>query len=101
MALGLGTSELFGSGSTAPQWISWSSLWRGGLLALLVIFVLSTQLLFQFHLYESWPLQDVLLGWLDHFVDQLIVGSCIFAGVAIAVLIPTSSTTGKHLLLLT
>ncbi len=103
MASGLGTSELFGhgSGSTAPQWISWSSLWRGGLLALLIIFVLSTQLLFQFHLYESWPLQDVLLGWLDHFVDQLIVGSCIFSGVAIAVLIPTSSTTGKHLLLLT
>ena len=89
------------SSSTAPQLISWSSLWRGGLLALSIVFVLSTQLLFQFGLYEVWPLRDILLGWLDHFVDQLIVGGCIFAGVAVAVLIPTNSTTWKHLLLLT
>ena len=73
-----------GAGSMAPQWISWSALWRGGLLALFVVFVLSTQLLFQFGLYEVWPLTDILLGWLDHFVDQLIVGACIFAAVAAA-----------------
>lgn len=102
MQVGLRMSEFLGhgSGSTAPHWISWSALWRGGLLALLIIFVLSTQLLFQFDLYESWALPDVLLGWLDHFVDQLIVGGCIFAGVAVAVLIPASSTIGKHLLVL-
>ena len=88
-----------GSGAGAPQLISWSSLWRGGLLALSIVFVLSTQLLFQFGLYEVWPLRDILLGWLDHFVDQLIVGGCIFAGVAVAVHIPTNSTAWKHLLL--
>ena len=63
-----------GDRSGAPQWISWSSLWRGSLLALCIAFALSTQLLFEFDLYRNWPLSDILLGWLDHFVDQLIVG---------------------------
>ena len=94
-------TEFLGSGLTVPQWISWSSLWRGGLLALCIAFVFSTQLLFQFDMYENWPLADILLGWLDHFVDQIIVAVCIFVGIAVAVLIPTNSTTGKHLLLLT
>jgi hypothetical protein len=58
------------SGPATSQWISWSSLWRGGLLALCIAFALSTQLLFEFDLYENWPLADILLGWLDHFVDQ-------------------------------
>jgi sensor histidine kinase YesM len=87
-------------GTAAAPLISWSSLWRGGLLALSIVFVLSTQLLFQFGLYEVWPVPDILLGWLDHFIDQLIVGGCIFAGVVVAVLTPTSSTARKHLLLL-
>jgi len=86
--------------STAPQWISWSSLWRGGLLALSVVFVLSTQLLFQFGLYDVWPLADILLGWLDHFADQLIVGACIFAAVAAAVFLPAKSSAWKHAMLL-
>lgn len=89
------------SGARAPQLISWSSLWRGGLLALSIVFVLSTQLLFQLGLYEVWPVPDILLGWLDHFVDQLIVGGCIFAAVAVAVFIPTRSIVWKHFLLLT
>jgi hypothetical protein len=88
------------SGPATPQWISWASLWRGGLLALCIVFALSTELLFQFDLYENWPLADILLGWLDHFVDQLIVGVCIFIGIAVAALIPTNSTPGKQLLLL-
>jgi histidine kinase len=89
-----------GAGSMAPQWISWSALWRGGLLALSVVFVLSTQLLFQFSLYEVWPLMDILLGWLDHFVDQLIVGTCIFAAVAAAAFLPAKSNAWKHAMLL-
>jgi hypothetical protein len=86
--------------SMAPQWISWSSLWRGGLLALSVVFVLSTQLLFQFGLYEVWPLADILLGWLDHFTDLLIVGACVFAAVAAAAFLPAKSNTWKHAMLL-
>jgi hypothetical protein len=89
------------TGVMAPQWISWSSLWRGALLALFVVFALSTQLLFQFGLYEVWPVSDILLGWLDHFVDQLIVGACIFAGVAAAVFLPAKSNAWKHGMLLT
>jgi sensor histidine kinase YesM len=102
MQLGLRMNEFpdGASGPSAPRWISWSSLWRGGLLALCIVFALSTELLFQFELYENWPLADILLGWLDHFVDQLIVGVCIFVGIAVAALIPTNSTPGKQLLLL-
>jgi sensor histidine kinase YesM len=88
-----------GADSMAPQWISWSSLWRGGLLALSVVFVLSTQFLFQFGLYQVWPVSDILLGWLEHLGDQLIVGSCIFVGAVAAVLIPASSNASKLLLL--
>jgi hypothetical protein len=88
------------SGPAASQWIAWSSLWRGGLLALCIAFALSTQLLFEFDLYENWPLADILLGWLDHFVDQLIVGVCIFTAVTAAVFVPANSRAGKHLLLL-
>ena len=88
------------SGSATPQWISWSSLWRGGLLALCIVVALSTQLLFQFDLYENWPLADVLLRWLDHLVDQLIVGGCIFVGIALATFVPANSPTVKHLLFL-
>jgi len=88
-----------GAGSMAPQWMSWSSLWRGGLLALSIVFVLSTQLLFQFGLYEVWSFSDILLGWLEHLADQLIVGGCIFAGAAAAVFIPVKSNAWKVVLL--
>lgn len=89
-----------GASSMAPHLISWSSLWRGGLLALSVVFVLSTQLLFQFGLYEVWPLGDILLGWLDHFTDLLIVGACVFAAVTAAAFLPAKSNTWKHGMLL-
>jgi signal transduction histidine kinase len=89
-----------GDSSGAPRRISWSSLWRGWLLAFCIAFALSTQLLFQFDLYENWPLANILLGWLDHFIDQLIVGVCIFVGIAVAALIPTNSTPGRPLLLM-
>ncbi len=88
------------SGSATPQWISWASLWRGWLLALCIAVALSTQLLFQFDLYQHWSLSDILLGWFDHFVDQLIVGVCIFAGIAVAALIPANSAPGRQILLL-
>lgn len=82
----------------SPKWASWSSLWRGALLALAIVFVLSTQLLFQFGLYEVWPVSDILLGWLEHLADLLIVGGCIFAGATATVFIPARSHTGKLLL---
>jgi sensor histidine kinase YesM len=84
----------------APQWISWSTLWRGGLLALSVVFVLSTQLLFQFAMYQDWPLADILAGWLEYFVEQLLVGGCIFALVAGAAFLPMRSRLRSHALLL-
>jgi sensor histidine kinase YesM len=89
-----------GAGSMAPQWISWSSLWRGGLVALCIVFVLSTQFLFQADLYEIWPLPDMLLGWLDHFLDLLIVGGCILAAVACGASLRAGSSAGRHLLFL-
>jgi hypothetical protein len=87
------------SSPAMSQWISWSSLWRGGLLTLSIAFVLSTQLLFQFGLYGVWPVSDILLGWLDYLADQLIVGGCIFASAAAAVLIPARSIVLKLMLL--
>lgn len=36
-----------GNHSAGLRWLSWPSLWRGGLLTLAIVFVLSTQLLFQ------------------------------------------------------
>jgi hypothetical protein len=95
-------TQLLGGGnlSGAPPWISWSSLWRGGLLVLCIAFALSTQLLFQLDLYGNWPLPAILLGWLDHFVEQLIVAVCIFISIAIAALVPARSTFGKPFLLL-
>ncbi|MEO7402581.1 MAG: histidine kinase [Burkholderiales bacterium] len=83
---------------TALQPIDWSVLWRGGLLALVIVLALSTQLLFQFDLYEHWALGDIVLGWLDHLLDQLIVGASVFAAVTATVFIPTSSNVRKHAL---
>jgi len=102
MQLGLRLSDFFGriGGSAAPRLISWQSLWRAGLIALAIVFVLSTQFLFQLELYDVWPLPDILLGWLDHFLDLLTVGGCIFAAVAIAASLRARSGTVKHLLLL-
>ena len=70
-----------------PKWVPWSSLWRGGLLALGIAVAFSTQLFIQFDLYGNWLLSDIFLGWLDHLVDQLIVGACIFAAVALGSLL--------------
>ena len=88
------------SGVAAPRLISWSSLWRGGLLALSIVFVLSTQFIFQAGLYDIWPLLDILRGWLDHFLGLLIVGGCVFAAFAVAASLRISSGVGRHLLLL-
>jgi hypothetical protein len=84
----------------APRLISWPSLWRGGLIALAIIVVLSTQFLFQVDLYDVWPLPDILRGWLDHFLDLAIVGGCIFAAVAVAASLRARSSAARHLLLL-
>jgi signal transduction histidine kinase len=80
----------------APSWVPWSSLWRGALLVLAIVFALSTQLLFQFDLYANWSLHDIFLGWLDHLADQLIVGASIFAVVALAGLLPVQAPAVRH-----
>jgi sensor histidine kinase YesM len=102
MQFGLRLPDFFGrnGGPAAQRLISWPSLWRGGLIALAIVFVLSTQFLFQVELYDVWPLPDILLGWLDHFLDLSTVGGCIFAAVAIAASLRARSSTAKHLLLL-
>lgn len=88
-----------GAGSMWLRKVPWSPLLRGGVLALLVVFVLSTQFLFQSGLYGTWPLSEILLGWLEHLADQLIVGGCIFAGAVAGAVIPARSTTRRLLLL--
>ena len=102
MQVGLRTTE-FGSRvnpAAAPQPVPWSALWRGGLFALFVVVAFSAQLLFQLDLYANWALPDILLGWLDHLLDQLIVGGCIFAAVALAGFVPTRTASGTHGLVL-
>ena len=98
MQLGLRMTEFRSrmNRTAAPQSVPWSALWRGGLLALCIVLALSTQLLFQFDLYANWPLPDILLGWLDHLVEQLVVGGCIFAAVTLASLLPTKTAVGTH-----
>jgi len=73
---------------------SWPALWKGALMTLAIAGALSTQLLFQHGLYD-WPLDSILLGWLDHLMDQLIVAVCIFASVALVALIPAASTPAR------
>ena len=80
--------------------ISWGALWRGGLIALAIIFALSTQFLFQLQLYDLWPLPDILHGWLDYFLDLATVGGCIFAAVASAASLAVRSGARRHLALL-
>ncbi|MPZ46901.1 MAG: hypothetical protein GEV05_26655 [Betaproteobacteria bacterium] len=82
--------------ATARQGVPWSTLWRGGLLAFCIILAFSTQLLFQVALYANWPLSAILHGWMDHLLDQLIVGGCIFACVALGSLVPMNTTLGMH-----
>src|SRR5262245_6091055 len=87
-------------GPATPRLSFWRGLWRTGLIALAIIFVLSTQFLFQASLYDIWPLPDILRGWLDHFLDLLIVGGCIFAAFAAVSSLRIGSSIGRHLLLL-
>lgn len=82
--------------SLASQGVAWASLWRGGLLAFGIVLAFSTQLLFQFDLYANWQLSDILLGWVDHLTDQLLVGGCIFAATALASLLPAKSAVQTH-----
>ena len=58
------------------------------MLALIVAFALSTQVLFHFELLEKWPLADVGERWLNHLFDQLVVAACIVAGLALGSLVP-------------
>ena len=80
---------------------AWWFAARAGLISLLIALALSTQLLFQFDLYANWSLPDILLGWLDHLIDQLVVGALIFIAVSAAVLAPIGSRTVKALLVFT
>jgi sensor histidine kinase YesM len=86
-------------GAAISRWVSWSSLWRGGLLAVCIAFACSSQLLFQFDLYSYWPLSSILLGWLERFVGQLGIAVCIFVCIALVTLIPTKSTWVRPVLL--
>lgn len=87
------------NGAAISRWVSWSSLWRGGLLAVCIAVACSSQLLFQFDLYAYWPLSSILLGWFDRLVEQLGVGVCIFIFIALVTLIPTKSTWVRPVLL--
>jgi len=87
-------------GPAVPRLNFWRPLWRIGLIAFAIILALSTQFLFQAGLYDIWPLQDILLGWLDHFLDLSIVGGCVFVAVAAAAFLRTGSSAARHLLLL-
>jgi hypothetical protein len=92
----MSTSESRSRSVRLPGQVAWSTLWRGGLIALCIVFAFSTQLLFQLDMYAHWPLPDILLGWLHHLADQLIVGGCIFAAVALAGLAPVKTATARH-----
>lgn len=87
-----------GGRSLASRRIEWSTLWRSALLAAGIVLAVSTQLLFEFDLYENWSLTDILLGWADYLLDQLLVGACIFFAVALVGLIPTRTGAGRRLL---
>jgi sensor histidine kinase YesM len=102
MQLGVRLRDSFGrnDGPAVPRLISWSALLRGALIASAIIFVLSTQFLFQAELYDVWPLPDILRGWLDYFLDLATVGGCLFVAVAIAASLRPASSVTRHLLLL-
>ena len=102
MQLGLSGPDFVGrkGGPAAVQPASWRSLAHGGLIALGMVSVLSTQFLFQLELYDAWPLPDILLGWLDYFLDLATVGGCIFAAVAAAASLQAGSGVSGHLLIL-
>ena len=102
MQLGLRLPDLSGrkGGPAAAHPAFWRSLARGGLIALGVVLVLSTQFLFQLELYGAWSLRDILLGWLDYFMDLATVGACIFAAVAAAASLHAGSGASRHLLIL-
>ena len=85
---------------TQTPWAAWPALWRGGLLALAVVFVISTQLLFQAGLYEAWPLADILAGWWEYFLEQAAIGACIFLCVAAAACVPVRPAAARFLWLL-
>jgi sensor histidine kinase YesM len=102
MQLGVRLRDLFGrnGGPAVPRLISWSALLRGALIACAIVFVLSTQFLFQAELYDVWPLPDILRGWLDYFLDLATVGGCLFIAVAAAACLRPASNMAGHLLLL-
>src|SRR5690349_8383037 len=74
-------------------------LWRGGLIAAAVVVVLSTQFFFQAQLYDVWPWEDILGGWLDYLLDLAIVGACVLA-LALAALQLRVRPRSRHLLFL-
>jgi sensor histidine kinase YesM len=79
---------------------SWTPLWQGGLIALAIVFVLSTQFLFQIGLYDAFPLVEILRGWLDYFLDLTTVGGCIFGAVALAASLSAGAGARRHVALL-
>jgi hypothetical protein len=93
------SNHLVGDGGALARFLGfWSLLWRRGLLALSIIFVLSTQFLFQFDLYENYPLQEILLGWLDYLSDGLVVGGFIFVLAGLTGLVPANASRKRMML---
>jgi histidine kinase/histidine kinase/DNA gyrase B/HSP90-like ATPase len=80
--------------------VPWAPLVRGALAALAIVFVLSTQFLFQLELYDVWPWADILQGWIDYFVDLALPGGCVFAALAAAASLPVRRPAAKHALVL-
>ena len=99
MQIGLPMTEVRIRRHTALESSVWWFLSRGGLLAILITYALSTHLRFQVGLYANWALPEIFGGWADHFLDQLIVGACILIAVTAAALAPASLRAGRHVLL--
>jgi len=57
-------------------------------LAALLALVSSSQYLFQPFVWRNWPVDTVLLGWLEVLGDRLLVGGCVGAAIIVALALP-------------
>jgi signal transduction histidine kinase len=64
------------------------SAWQLLPLAALLALVTSTQYLFQPFVWRNWPLDEVLVGWIEVLRDHLVVASAIGAAIVTALRVP-------------